>query len=160
MHLDRMKRTETSCWRLDATAWRSADECFLKRCWSGLETSAGMIWQWHVWKCVETANFNCKCKLVLHLRLEYLKPFLAGSKKTRQGPGWRVGALYISRCWFYLTVVSVPKHIQKYYKIIWCCVLLCYRSCYDSTIQMLMIYKWWSGRCLWNDYVNGRIMHW
>ena len=32
------------------------------------------------------------------LRLGYLKPFLAGSKKTRQGLGCRVGALCISRC--------------------------------------------------------------
>ena len=97
---------------------------------------------------------------VLHLRIGLLKFFLAGSKKTRQGPGWRVGALGISRCWFYLTVVAVPKQIQKDYKIIWCCVLLCYGSCYAFMIHMLMIYKWWSDRCLWNDYANGRIMHW
>ena len=69
-----------------------------------------------------------KSKLDLLLRLGYLKPFLAGSKKTRQGPGCRVGPLCISRCWFYLTVVAEPKQIQKYYKIIWCCVLLCYGS--------------------------------
>ena len=118
-----------------------------------LEISAGMIWQWHVWKCVETMSFNYKSKLVLLLRLRYLKPFLAGSKKTRQGLGWRVGALCISRCWFYLMVVAVPKQIQKDYKII-------YGSCYAFMIQMLMIYKSWSDRCLWNDYTNGRIMHW
>ena len=34
-----------------------------------------------------TVSFNCKSKLVFLLRLGYLKPFLAGSKKTRQGPG-------------------------------------------------------------------------
>ena len=45
-----------------------------------------------------TVSFNCNSKLVLLLRLGYLKPFLAGSKKTRQGPGCRVGALCISRC--------------------------------------------------------------
>ena len=45
-----------------------------------------------------TVSFNCKSKLVLLLRLGYLKLFLAGSKKTRQGPGYRVGALCISRC--------------------------------------------------------------
>ena len=84
-------------WRFNVTVWRSADECSLKRCWSGLETSAGMIWQWHVWKCVETVSFNYKCKLVLNLRLGYLKPFLAGSKKTRQGPGWGVGVDFTSR---------------------------------------------------------------
>ena len=33
-------------WRVNVTVWRSADECSLKRCWSGLETSANMIWQW------------------------------------------------------------------------------------------------------------------
>ena len=44
-----------------------------------------------------TASFNCKSKLVLLLRLGYLKPFLAGSKKTRQGPGCRVGADFTSR---------------------------------------------------------------
>ena len=71
---------------------------------------------------------------ILHLRIGILKPFLVGSKKTRQGPGWRVGALCISRCWFYLTVVADPKQIQKDYKIIWCCVLLCYGSCYDFMI--------------------------
>ena len=60
------------------------------------------------------------------LRLGYLKPFLAGSKKTRKGPGCRAGALYISRCWFCLMVVAGPKIIQKDYKIILCCVLLCY----------------------------------
>ena len=48
----------------------------------------------------------CKSKLVLLLRLGYLNPFLAGSKKTKQGPGLRVGALFISRCWFRLTVVA------------------------------------------------------
>ena len=58
-----------------------------------------------------TVSLNCKCKLDLHLRLGYLKPFLAGSKKTRQGPRWRVGALCISRCWFCLTVVAEPKLI-------------------------------------------------
>ena len=83
-------------------------------------------------------SFNCKSKLVLLLRLGHLKPFLAGSKKTRQGPGSRVGALCISRCWFCLTVVAGPKIIQKDYKIILCCVLLCYGS-------------WWS-KCL--CYVN------
>ena len=75
-----------------------------------------------------TVSFNCKSKLVLLLRLWYLKLFLAGSKKTRQDPGCRVGALCISRCWFYLTVVAGPKLIQKYYKIIWCCILLYYGS--------------------------------
>ena len=88
-----------------------------------------------------TVCFNCKSKLVLLLRLGYLKPFLAGSKKTKQGPGWRVGALCISRCWFYLTVVAGPKLIQKDYKIIWCCVFLCYGS-------------WWF-KCLW--YVNDEV---
>ena len=39
----------------------------------------------------------CKSKLVLLLRLGYLKPFLAGSKKTRQGPGYRVGADFTLR---------------------------------------------------------------
>ena len=58
-----------------------------------------------------TVSFNLKSKLVLLLRLGYLKPFLAGSKKTRQGPGCRVGAIHISRCWFYLTVVVGPKLI-------------------------------------------------
>ena len=91
-----------------------------------LEISVGVMWQW--WKFVETVSLNCKCKLVLQMRLGYLKPFLAGSKKTRQGPRCKVGALCISRCWFYLTVVARPKLIQKDYKIIWCCVLLCYGS--------------------------------
>ena len=88
-----------------------------------------------------TVSFDCKCKLVLLLRLGYLKLFLAGPKKTRQGPGWRVDSLCISRCWFYLTVVAGPKLIQKDYKIIWCCALLCYGS-------------WWF-KCLW--YVNDEV---
>ena len=58
-----------------------------------------------------TVSLNYKCKLDLLLRLGYLKPFLAGSKKTRQGPRCKVGALHISRCWFYLTVVARPKLI-------------------------------------------------
>ena len=86
------------------------------------------MWQW--WKCVETVSLNCKCKLDLHLTIGYLKPFLARSKKTWQSAEWRVGALCISRCWFYLTVV-----------VIWCCVLLCYGS-------------WWF-KCLW--YVNDEV---
>ena len=61
------------------------------------------------WRDTVTVSFNCNCKLVLLLRLGYLKPFLAGSKKTRQGPGCRVGALYINRCWFCLTVVAEPN---------------------------------------------------
>ena len=101
-----------------------------------------------------TVSFNCKIKLVLLLRLGYLKPFLAGSKKTRQGPGWRVGALCISRCWFYLTVVAGPQLIQKDYKITLCCVLLCYGSwwfkCYDMWIMKFM--KW-----LW-DWLNDELV--
>ena len=57
----------------------------------------------------DTRILYCKSNFVLLLRLGYLKPFLAGSKKTRQGPGLRVGALCISRCWFRLTVVAGPK---------------------------------------------------
>ena len=56
-------------------------------------------------------SFNLKSKILLLLRLGYLKPFLVGSKKTTKGPGCRVGALHISRCWFYLTVVAGPKLI-------------------------------------------------
>ena len=83
---------------------------------SAVLTSSRTYWR-NRWVDV-TVSFNCKSKLVLLLRLGYLKPFLAGSKKTRQGPGWRVGALCISRCWFHLTVVAGPKLIQKDYKII------------------------------------------
>ena len=93
-------------------------------------TEIACVW-WHEYG--NTSILYCKRKLVLILRLGYLKPFLARSKKTRQGLGWRVGALCINRCWFYLTVVAVPKQIQKNYKIIWCCVLLCYGSCYDDS---------------------------
>ena len=107
-----------------------------------------LMWQWAhltvICVCdeyVETVSCNCKSKLVLLLRLGYLKPFLAGSKKTRQGPVFRVGALHISRCWFYLMVVAGTKLIQKDYKIIWCCVLLCYGF-------------WWF-KCLW--YVNDEV---
>ena len=156
MLLDGMKRIETSCWRVNVTVWRSADECFLKRCWSGLETSAGMIWQWHVWKCVETMSFNYKCKLVLHLRLGYLKPFLAGSKKTRQGPGWRVGSLCISRCWFYLTVVVIPKQIQKITKL-YGVVFFCVMVLDDSNAYDMWMMKW---KMFMNDYEIGRIMEW
>ena len=93
---------------------------------------------------VTQVYFNCISKLVLLLRLGYLKPFLALSKKTRQGPRCRVGALHINRCRFYLTVVADPKLIQnKDYKIIWCCVLLCYDS-------------WWF-KCLW--YVNDEVKY-
>ena len=117
-------------------AWQNDDEQLMRQYvnadWRGARDKC--------W-CDVTVCFNCKCKLVLLLRLGYLKPFLAGSKKTRQGPGCRVGALCISRCWFYLTVVAGPKLIQKDYKIIWCCVLLCYGS-------------WWF-KCLW--YVNDEV---
>ena len=85
---------------------------------------------WHEYG--NTSILYCKSNLVLLLRLGYLKPFLAGSKKTRQGPGWRVGALYISRCWFCLTVVAGPKWLKilQIY-MVWCSfvlygVLLCY----------------------------------
>ena len=110
-------------------------------------------WAWDSWQ-QETSDwwvdviisFDCKCKFVLHLRLRYLKPFLAGSKKTRQGLGCRVGALCISRCWFCLTVVAEPKLIQKDYQIIWCCVLLCYGSwwvkCYDMWMMKFMKRLW------------------
>ena len=100
--------------------------------WSAVLTNNRIDWRdrwcWCDWWDDVTVSFNCKCKLILHMRLGYLKPFLAGSKKIRQGPGWRVGALCISRCWFYLMVVAGPKLIQKDYKIIWCCILLCYGS--------------------------------
>ena len=113
--------------------------------WSAVLTSSRTDWR-NIWVDV-TVSFNCKSKLVLLLRLGYLKPFLAGSKKTRQGPRWRVGALSISRYWFYLTVVAEPKLIQKDYKIIWCCVLLCYGSwcfiCYDMWMMKFM-------KCLWD----------
>ena len=36
--------------------------------------------------CLMTVNFNVNASLTCFLRLGYLKPFLAGSKKTRQGP--------------------------------------------------------------------------
>ena len=98
-------------------------------------TEIACVW-WHGYG--NTSILYYKSKLVLLLRLGYLKHFLAGSKKTRQGPGCRVGALHISRCWFYLMVVVGPKIIHKDYKIIWCCVLLCYGS--------------W---CLW--YVNDEV---
>ena len=97
-----------------------------------------------------TSILYCKSKLVLLLRLGYLKPFLAGCKKTRQAPGCRVGALHISRCWFYLTVVAGPKLIQKDYKIIWCCVLLCYGSWWFKCLYMWMM-KWkMFMKWLWN----------
>ena len=113
---------------------------------SAVLTSSRIDWR-NRWVDV-IVSFDCKCKLVLLLRLGYLKPFLAGSKKTRQGPRCRVGALCISRCWFYLTVVAEPKLIQKDYKIIWCCVIFCYGSwwfkCYDMWMMKFM--KW-----LWDD---------
>ena len=91
----------------------------------------------------------CKCKLVLLLRLGYLRLFLAGSKKTRQGPRYIVGALCISRCWFFLTVVAGPKIIQKDYKIILCCVLLCCVMFFCvmvidelNAMWMMMFMKW------------------
>ena len=119
--------------RDDEQRWWRADEHELRQ-WPQIKEASD-------WWVDVTVSFDCKCKFVLLLRLGYLKPFLAGSKKTRQGPGWRVGALCISRCWFYLTVVAGPKLIQKDYKIIWCCVLLGYGS-------------WWF-KCLW--YVNDKV---
>ena len=100
-----------------------------------------------------TVSFNLKSKLVLLLRLWYLKPFLAGSKKTRQGPGYRVGALHISRCWFYLTIVTEPKLIQKRLQNY---MVLCSFVLWFLMIQMFMICEWWSEGCLWNDYEMGR----
>ena len=97
-------------------------------------------WCWCDWWNDVTVSFNCKSNLVLLLRLGYLKSFLAGSKKTRQGPGFRVGALCISRCWFHLTVVAGHNN-TKDYKVILCCVLQCYSL-------------WWS-KCLW--YVSDEV---
>ena len=102
-----------------------------------------------------TSVLYCKSKLALLLRLGYLKPFLAGSKKTRQGPVFRVDALHISRCWFYLTVVASLKLIQKRLQNY---IVLCYFVLWFLMIQMLMIGEWWSEICLWNDYANGRIV--
>ena len=133
--------------------WRAGVDKQIEKCvavvlmrvmsrWSAVLTNNRTDWRdrwcWCDWWDEVTVSFNCKSKLALILSLGYLKPFLAGSKKTRQGLGWRVCNLCISRCWFYLTVVAGPKLIQKDYKIIWCCVLLCYGS--------------W---CLW--YVNDEV---
>ena len=90
----------------------------------------------------------CKSKLVLLLRLGYLSHFLAGPKRTRQGPGLRAGALFISRCWFRLTVVAGQNN-TKDYKIILSCVLLLLN-------EMLMLCEWF----LWNVYVIDRLMNW
>ena len=114
-------------------------------------TEISCVW-WHEY--CNTSILYCKSKLVLPLRLGYLKPFLAGSKKTRQGPGCRGGALHISKCWFYLTVVARPQLIQKDYKITLCCVLLGYGSwwfnCYDMWMMKFM--KW-----LW-DWLNDELL--
>ena len=74
-----------------------------------------------------TISFIVNASLTCFLRLGYLKPFLVGSKKTRQGPRLRVGALYISRCWFCLTVVAGQKEykkITKLYRVVFCCVMV------------------------------------
>ena len=125
--------------------WPAEDEKrrlrrLLQQCWADWQTVDEQLWSDRYFLC-DTSILYCKNKLVFLLRLGYLKPFLAGSKKTRQGPGCRVGALCISRCWFCLTIVAEPKLIQKDYKITWCCVLLCYGS-------------WWF-KCL--CYVNNEV---
>ena len=117
-----------------------SEEWWSKKRMSNNRTNWRDRWCWCDWWNDVTVSFNCKRKLVLLLRLGYLKPFLAGSKKNMQGPGWRVGALCISRCWFYLTVVAGPKLLQKYYKIIWCCVLV--------------MASWF--RCLW--FINDEVI--
>ena len=93
------------------TSWWQWAALMVSR-WSTVLTSSRTDWRdrW-CWCDTVTISFNCNCKLVLILRLGYLKPFLAGSKKTRQGPGLRVGALFISRCWFRLTVVAESQLI-------------------------------------------------
>ena len=123
-----------------------------------LEISADVMW-WRGQKndVGVTVSFNCKSKLVLLLRLGYLKPFLAGSKKTKQGPGCKVGALCISRCWFYLTVVARPKLIQKKLQNY---MVLCSFVLWSLMIQMLMLCEWWSERCLRNYYEIDRMMNW
>ena len=150
MWIDKASWAEVNKQRLTRDSWAavsSVDDGQMSMSWDSWQQETSDWW-------VDvTISFDCKCKLVLLLRLGYLKPFLAGSKKTRQGPGCRVGALHISRCWFYLTVVAKPKLIQKYYKIIWCCVL-CVMVLDDLNA---MICDWWS---LWNDYEIGRIMEW
>ena len=94
-------------------SWRTE---FDDQCWADWQTVDVMgredeqLWCDRDFLC-DTSILYCKSKLVLLLRLGYLKPFLAGSKKTRQGPGCRAGALHISRCWFSLTVVAEPKLI-------------------------------------------------
>ena len=114
-----------------------------------LEISADVMWQW--WRRQKndvdvTVSFNCKSKLVLLLRLGYLKPFLAGSKKTKQGPGWRVGSICISGCWFYLIVVAIIKQIQKItksYGVVFSCAMV------------LVMTSWF--RCLW--FINDEVIY-
>ena len=92
-----------SCWAVVSkwTRWLmssvTADLMWWAEMMSSVDdvTEIAYVW-WHDYG--NTSILYCKSKLVLLLRLGYPKPFLAGSKKTRQGPIWRVGALCISRC--------------------------------------------------------------
>ena len=93
-----------------------------------------------------TVSFNCKSKLVLLLRLGYLSHFLAGPKRTRQGPGLRAGALFISRCWFRLTVVAGHNNTNDY-KITLCCVC-CVSDDLSAFDLWMMIWKMFMN-CLW-----------
>ena len=94
--------------------WAEIDQRFMsscEQCYSRIDVMSGedeQLWCVRDFLC-DTRILYCKSKFVLLLRLGYLKPFLAGSKKTRQGPGCRIGALCINRCWFCLTVVAGPK---------------------------------------------------
>ena len=136
----RSSKTVEILWRVLEHPWSWQKQGGLKKWqWAALMMSR---WVWsddqQYWPATElieetddvdmTVSFNVNASLTCFLRLGYLKPFLARSKKTKQGPGFRVGALFISRCWFCLTVVAEPNLIQKDYKIIWCCVILCYGS--------------------------------
>ena len=126
-------------WWLDKQCWwadhaESHDEQWRGRAavlmrvlsrWLAVLTSSRTDWR-NRWVDV-TVSFHCKCKLVLLLRLGYLKPFLAWSKKTRQGPGCRVGALCISRFWFFLNGCSRTK----------------------TNIKRLQIYMMWCSSMLW-----------
>ena len=144
------RMTSRNTWADKQDDWCSADRT---EWWAVIWTVDKAEW-WAVlqqsWCNDDMCILYCKSKLVLLLRLGYLKPFLAGSKKTRQGPGCWAGALFISRCWFRLTVVAGPNNIKRLQiYIVWCSSVLWF-----FMNEMLMLYEW----CLWNDY--GRVMEW
>ena len=79
---------EKPCW----AEWLDIDE----HCWPA---------EWYAIIDVQSIGWLCNraiwflARIILHLRIGLLKPFLVGAKKTRLGPIMIFGVVFISWCW-------------------------------------------------------------